>query len=400
MKKIILSVILITLLIAPIDVFGCTSAIITGKQTKDGRPLLWKHRDTGVLENRIEYFKGLKYSFIGLVNSEDRGGIVWAGTNSEGFSIMNTASYNLKDDDVQTMDMEGHVMYQALSECRNLKDFEKMLDKMKRPMSVEANFGVIDAEGGAAYYEVNNNRWTKIDVNDPKIAPEGYLVVTNFSYTGRINDGMGYIRYNNARNIFMERAVFGDFTPQWIFSNLSRSFYHSLLDIDLAKDLDKVSGSGWFIDQDFIPRKSTSASIVIQGVNKGEDPLNTIMWTVLGYPPVSFAVPLFVKSGDDLPSYMTLSSDSENSELCDNSMFVKNKVFSLERGNGSKYFNAALLFNDKGTGYMQRVIGFENEIFKNFNNVMGDWRREGLDMGRLNTFYKDTYYFVKKLREF
>ena len=57
----------------------------------------------------------------------------------------------------------------ALATCRTLADFEKMLDKYKRPMGVEANFGVIDAEGGAAYYEVNNDSWTKIDVNDPKL---------------------------------------------------------------------------------------------------------------------------------------------------------------------------------------------------------------------------------------
>ena len=190
------------------DIFACTSAIITGKATPDGRPLLWKHRDTGELNNKVKYYKGEKYSFYALINSPDAMlEQAWTGTNEVGFSIMNTASYNLKDDDVPSdqMDKEGVLMYKALATCRTLADFEKMLNKYKRPMGVEANFGVIDAEGGAAYYEVNNGSWTKIDVNDPKIAPQGYLIYTNHSYTGRLDDGMGYVRYTTAEKIMKEQ---------------------------------------------------------------------------------------------------------------------------------------------------------------------------------------------------
>ena len=203
MKRIILSA-LFTLLMAftLTESYACTSAIITGKLTKDGKPLLWKHRDTGELNNRIEYFKGPKYTFLALVNSPDSGGIAWTGTNNVGFSIMNTASYNLRDAndgvDDKEMDREGELMFKALGECRTIEDFEKFLKKYKKPFGVEGNFGVIDAEGGAAYFEVNNTRWEKIDVNDPKIAPQGYLVYTNHSYTGRLNEGMGYIRYTAA----------------------------------------------------------------------------------------------------------------------------------------------------------------------------------------------------------
>ncbi len=37
---------------------ACTSAIVSGKLTSNGRPILWKHRDTSDLNNkvaRIEY---------------------------------------------------------------------------------------------------------------------------------------------------------------------------------------------------------------------------------------------------------------------------------------------------------------------------------------------------------
>ena len=47
MKNLIIKLILTLLIYLPIEGIACTSAVITGKVTTDGRPLLWKHRDTG-----------------------------------------------------------------------------------------------------------------------------------------------------------------------------------------------------------------------------------------------------------------------------------------------------------------------------------------------------------------
>ncbi len=398
MKKLLLAVVAL-LLFVPADYSrACTSAIFTGKVTPDGRPLLWKHRDTGELNNRIEYFgrsKDIKYAFIALVNSPVQYGEAWTGTNETGFSIMNTASYNLKEDEDKAADREGEVMFQALACCKTLRDFEKLLDKMKRPLGVEANFGVIDAEGGAAYYEVNNTEWRKVDVNDSKIAPEGYLVYTNHSYTGRINEGMGYIRYTTASNIILRRVVeHGDITPQWIFNSLSRSFHNSLLNIDLM-DNKEITPNGWFVDQDFIPRRSTSASIVVKGIKKGEAPELTTMWTILGYPPVSVAVPLFVKSGDKLPAEVVKRGSNadnmnpDNCVLCDKALERRAEVFPIKRGNGRNYFNFALLYNCKGTGYIQRLAPVENIIFDKFDKQIEQWYKQGsINMDELNALYQ------------
>ena len=39
---------------------ACTSVIVSGKATPDGRPLMWKHRDTGTRYNHITFEKGRK----------------------------------------------------------------------------------------------------------------------------------------------------------------------------------------------------------------------------------------------------------------------------------------------------------------------------------------------------
>ena len=139
----------------------CTSVIISGGVRADGRPVMFKHRDTGHLDNSMRWFQGEKYSFIGLVNSSSEGGEVWSGVNSAGFCLMNTATYDLKNDDVpdSQMDKEGILMYRALEICTCLNDFENLLDSLPKPLGVEANFGIIDAAGEAAYYEVDNSTW-------------------------------------------------------------------------------------------------------------------------------------------------------------------------------------------------------------------------------------------------
>ena len=400
MKKLLSAILFLFSTLFATSLYCCTSAIFSGKCTKDGRVLMWKHRDTGELNNRIEYFKGERYNFLALVDSPSAGGEAWSGTNSAGFSIMNTASYNLKDDNVPSskMDKEGVLMFEALGECKTLKDFEEFLDRYKRPMGVEANFGVIDAFGGAAYYEVNNHNWKKLDVNDPKIAPQGYLIYTNHSFTGEMDKGMGYIRYGNARHIVEQRLAKGEsITPEWIFSNLSRSFYHSLLGIDLIKDKYYSKGNGFFIDQDFIPRKITSASIVFAGVKSGENPLNTIMWTVLGYPPLSVALPLFVKAGVGQPHFMVKGEEGNNARMCDMVLKVKERVFPVKRGNGEKYFNISLLYNSSGNGYMQIIQNLENKIFEDSSLFIEKNRDREYDKAEFDSFYNSLFKEIERV---
>lgn len=385
MKK--LNILILFAFCLPFISEACTSIIISGKATPDGRPLMWKHRDTGAPYNHMAYFNEGGYSFLGLVNSDDPLGAVWTGTNETGFSIMNTASYNLKDDDVQEMDHEGLVMRKALRVCKTIQDFEHFLDTLSRPMRVEANFGVIDAYGGAAYYETNNQRYYKKDVNDTQLAPNGYLIYTNYSFEGRPNEGKGYVRYENATKIFHEMEAQG-FTPQRIFQQASRSFYNSLLGIDLADPAYSPNKqTGWFVEQDFIPRIESTAAIVIQGVSKGMNPELTTLWTSLGYPPTSVAVPLWVKMGKDQCSWLTYNDSYKAAPLDWHAVELRKKVFPIHRGNGQKYLHWQLLWNDEETGYIQQLRPVEEQIFKLFNEQIATWEKSGLDKKKIGQLY-------------
>lgn len=367
---------------------ACTSIIITGKATPDGRPLMWKHRDTSVDYNHIVFEKGEKYNFIGLTNSNNDGDI-WMGTNECGFSIMNTASYNLKDDDVEVMDHEGKVMKRALEICKTAGDFENFLDTLSRPMRVEANFGVIDAHGGAAYYETNNTRYYKKDVNDSSLAPEGYMIYTNFSFEGRKDEGYGFVRYESAKKIFNDMKEKG-FTPKNIFSDASTSFYHSMMKIDLKnpeQSPNKLT-SGWAVEQDFIPRHESTASIVIQGVKEGMNPELTTMWTELGYPPTAIAVPLFVKMGENLPKMVSHDEKYKTAPLCYYSTEVKNKAYPIHKGNGQKYIHWESFWNDNGNGSLQIIEPFRGKVYDMFQSCQNEWGNKSLDLDKIYSIYQ------------
>ena len=142
MKK-ILGVFSLLFFLAITSVTACTTAVISGKATKDGRPMLWKNRDTWAVNNKIMIFHDGKYTYTGLVNSKDKTGkSIWIGYNSAGFAIMNSASYNLNNDTIKQTGTEGRLMKRALQTCATVDDFEKLLHTLPMPIRLEANFGV------------------------------------------------------------------------------------------------------------------------------------------------------------------------------------------------------------------------------------------------------------------
>ena len=316
---------------------ACTSAVISGRATKSGRPLLWKHRDTDSEWNHIEHVQGRRFAFTGLVDSEDpECKEVWAGANERGFAIMNTASYNMKPDSLKYLpEREGEIMKLALGECATVSEFEEFLKRMPQPRALETNFGVIDAEGGAAYFEVWDYGYTKYDANDSEQYPDGYILRSNYSFSGREDEGMGYIRYQTAEHLFRKAHAKGALSAEWIFASASRSFYHAIFESDVLDH----SVNGWILEQDLISRNSSSASVVFEGVRKGENPDATTIWSVVGYPPCSYAVASWVKAKGDIAEVITASKDgrSPNNSLAN---ALKREIFPIERGNGQRYMRA------------------------------------------------------------
>lgn len=241
----VLAILQIALLV-PVVALCCTDAIVGAGRSATGVTLLWKNRDTSHRHNFVARAHGKKYDFTALFNAgDDALSEAWAGVNSAGFAIINSQSYNLAPDTASVADREGLVMAMALGQCATVADFEALLDSIARPMGVQANFGVADAQGNAAWFETSDWAWRRYDVESDSVD-----VRSNFSLSGLCGAGLGHDRYDEARRLLNDK------------SEISARFL-----------TDTVSCSGP------IPRKSTSAAIVVS--TDGTITLRP------GYPPLS-----------------------------------------------------------------------------------------------------------------
>ncbi len=373
---------------------ACTVAVISGKYTRDGRPLLWKNRDTNAINNRIMFFNEGKLDFIGLVNSKDTNGkSVWIGQNSAGFAIMNSASYNLNiGDKTKLTGLEGRIIKEALATCKTIQDFEKYLDQLPKPTGLEANFGVIDADGGAAMYELNNKGYVKFDANDPKVAPFGYIIRGNYSFTGSFGEeSSGYIRYNTTNELFYNAMATNSFDAQFIIQNVTRELYHSLTKQDLYMeylDIPENTPTYTFF-HDFIGRRSTASACVVQGVKDSENPELTTLWSVVGFPLTSIVVPTWVKGENEFPEVLKLDTSLKDSPICNAALTLKKQVFNIRWGKwAAKYYiNINALVNAAKTGIIQKIKPYEDKIFLETNRKLDSWRSNGMKKTEVKKYY-------------
>ena len=289
---------------------ACTSALIGANLTRNGHALLWKHRDSGFEQNFIERVARTDSTagYVALFNGGDSLLVeAWAGFNDRRFAIMNTASYNLAPDTARIKDREGLIISEALRRCATVGDFARMLDSLPRPLGVQANFGVIDGSGHGAYFETDDYGYRRYE-----LTADSLLVRTNFSCSGTCGPGLGRVRYDNALDLFGPHIDAGDFTPRLLTDTISRSFYHSGHRRDaMAEGRPEVE------DLDLIPRRSTSASIVVE---MAPEP---VMWVILGYPPLSTAQPVTMRH---IPDEMRPTLPGAISPLSDRNVKLRRLV--------------------------------------------------------------------------
>ena len=277
----------------------CTIGVASGRATADGRPLLWKNRDTGAdSRNIVELRRGKRFSFLGLVNPGSSN--VWAGVNEAGLALVNAQSADLGEKGVKGPG-NGFFLAMALGTCADLGELRDLLEKTNRTgRSTHTSFGAIDARGGAGIFEVKGRSFVFFNARDRKEAPGGWIVRTNFAFTGDGKRGGGMARYSRARFLWGKLHRRGELGPEKVLRICAR---------DLASPEGKPYPLPFSQPDDRLPpfsvetfstidRFTTRASVVFAGVKKGERPERTTMWCVVGEPVFSVAVPLWVAGGN------------------------------------------------------------------------------------------------------
>lgn len=388
MKKILFSLVVLAAMMTGVQpAQACTSVIVSGRVTKDGRPLIFKNRDTSALHNVSIVFQGQKYRYIGLVNAEDTAPVnVWGGHNEAGFGIINTAAFNLNGDGGDT-DGDGILIRKALELCATLADFETLLDTVKKPREVNSNFAVLDAQGGCAYYETGNYDYVKFDVNDPNVASDGYLMRTNFGTTGNHKLDLGVERYCAITDFMTDACKEGKLEHDYLITSISRYLKHGVTKLDMYDFMPETEDdTQYFSFGDYIARYSTSSVILVQGVRPDESPLNTVSWTIIGWPLTTVAIPLVLTPSGKLPAIVT-DDGTGHSWLNEKGLELKKRVFSLEAGNTSTYGDLSKLFNKQGTGILQQIKPVETVVIVKGEEAIAQLRKNPKNTKVIETYY-------------
>ncbi len=270
----------------------CTVGVVSGSVTIDGRPLLWKNRDSSHKDNEVAFFRGPRYDFIGVINTNDTTQ-VWMGINTAGFAIMNSESLDQPGDSVDT---EGFFMKKALGLCGSVSDFQAMLDSTNQsPRGTRSNFGCIDAFGQAAIFETGNSTYEKFDANDPVQAPDGFVVRANFSMTGKGKQAYGTWRYHRAYELFKKAIDRNQMSHAYILQKVARDLVSDELNPYPLPYKESYDGGpvGFIKTRNSINRYRTVSCAVFRGVQKGEPLYLATMWIILGEPIAGAAIPLW-----------------------------------------------------------------------------------------------------------
>jgi len=384
-KRFFLAVAAVMLLSEAVSM-ACSAVIISGKYTADGKPLMLKVRDQSedLQNNNVQFFKGPTYSYMGTVSNalkpyRKKGGVS-AGMNSAGLCVITLTSHCF-DGDSTIGKSKVSINDFALGSCKSIEEFEKKAAKLI-PMGNKCNMGIIDAYGGAAFYEFNGRDWKKYDINDPADAPEGWMCMTNYSLTGDLTLGGGFDRMMAAESIMRDFKKNADgkyeMTAQELWNAFGRIFRNEVVGV---RDLDDIAQFKYFCSTGFMIRSNTCALLTFEGVPAGTDPKFTILWNQLGNPVCAPVIPLLPTDENMIPDYIW--TEGEGSAIFAKSWELRNKyIFPLDFPSGRlSYFDVAAVRKLIGVTRMS-----EKYIVNDFYAFYSRWKN-----GKMNDkkFYKE-----------
>ncbi len=328
---------------------ACTTAVVSAAATANARPLLWKNRDAENKQNQVIYDDTGRYPFVGVVNSGDPAGLeVWAGVNARGFAIMNAASYNLAKTDSTA---EGLLMRLALQSCATIEEFQGLLEKTNGGRDVTANFGVIDARGGAAIFEASRTAFRRFDA----MGPAGFIVRTNYSDSGDADSGSGVLRRERADSLFDKLVKDKALTASTLLAGPARDVANVHIGSYPAQGL--PAGARFAYTADSLCRYDTASAVVFEGVPPGEDPLLSTMWVIPGEPITGAAVPVWVRAAGVPAELAAAPKASPMTRALD---AVRTIFYPATRGEMKKFIHVAA-FAPGDAAVLPRLLASEAE---------------------------------------
>ena len=344
----------------------CTIGAASGRATTDGRPMIWKTRDASSTNNEVVWVTSYPIDYLAVRDA--RGNSSWMGLNEQGFAILNSVSSDLPGGD--SGPGNGSVMTEALGTCSTLVEFEAYLEETNRTgRTTRANYIAMDATGAVAIYETAGNEFWKYDVNDPDVAPDGYLVKTNFAWHG---GGQGGIeRFHRTSKLAPGYHAAGELNHRSILQRQMRDFSRPTgepLSIPFSDRWEPDKPAGYIHVDKSICRTTTVSAAVMQGVRPGEPAYLSTFWVMLGQPAASITVPYW-PVGPTPPE----ADGPQTAPLNDVSNRIRGLLFDLPEER--HFMDTRKLRDGSGGGLWGITMAAEDSILVAAEVLLADWRR-------------------------
>ncbi|NOY76749.1 MAG: hypothetical protein GXO76_02640 [Calditrichaeota bacterium] len=358
----------------------CTVGVAVGKATIDGKPLLWKNRDSRDRNNSIHFFTRASLPFMAVIKSGDTTK-VWMGVNSAGFAIMNSSS---KDLEGEKSSENGIYMKKALETCRSVDDFGKLLYETNiQGRKTRSNFGVIDALGDGAIFETGSHSFVRFDAKD---SPYGYIVRANFSVTGTKDSlAYGYQRWARANLLWLRKAREKALSYRYILRTVSRDLVNESAypyPLPFSGRQDSLP-KGVLRTQNSINRFKTVSVVVFHGVILSENPALTTMWVILGEPICGIAFPVWPVD-ETLPPAISEGNPPRMNRLIQE---IEALVYPNKTNPGWLY--TPRLKSAESKGILPAVLAAEDSVFSETETWMDRWQTR-FRPDEMKTFQKRT----------
>lgn len=355
----------------------CTIGVASGKVTEDGRPLIWKSRDnSSAPNNELVYNTSFDIPFLEIVTAGNT--YAWMGVNKSGFAILNSLAEDLtRESDGFS---NGSLMREALGICSTAAEFDALLESTNSTgRQTRGNFAVIDKNGNALLYEIGGTQFWKYDANDSLQNSEGYIVRTNFALNGDGSNGSGYERFNRTSDLINSFAEGDSLSYKSILRYQMRDFSDfdsDPVNVPFADTWIDGRPYGYIYTGKSICRSSTVSATVIQGIMSGESEKLTTIWTILGQPAATIAVPYWPVG--TTPNY---TNGNLTAPLCDISLQIREQLFDYtENGN---YIDSYKLLDGEGGGLWTETFPVEDDIISNAEAKLDEWRMGGFSDSEL-----------------
>ncbi len=300
--------------------WACDVAVVSGKVTTDGKPLIWKNFDNSSSSHQqVAYFPAKKTApggYAMVYRFEDGMKLLTGsaitpsgGVNESGFAIAVTSVYQDYNLMAEPVNLNTALMEEALATCTTLAEFESLLKRWPYyhwGTVISANFVVIDAKGGAALYEcftghlnlgLNLMQFRKNDANTGKVTNEygwtikaaqtnfiGFHILTNYNYY--IPWNVGQDRKYRAEALLTKLVTEKRMSYRTVMREVAKDVVGKQVNPELSSETN-------YSTTYCLSRNATRSAIVVRGAASGGDPRLITMWVNLGEPSVGVFVPFF-----------------------------------------------------------------------------------------------------------